>query len=204
MELIKINLLKNKDKYFIVDQTYPKNETKEHFICKSLAKLLLYDLHQCRYIATEVELMHNQQCNKHIIDAVGITRHKDKVYGYEAKASLSDYKNGFCTHCPYTYIICPKDVIPIELIPKDIGLVYLDIDEVGFISHGAKREIYGYKVIKKARKRKNTLAFGKYYKNYEDMSIWTNYIFDEICSRNSIESVFKTNIIPKYSKKKSN
>lgn len=51
-----------------------------------------------------------------------------KSIGIEAKVSLSDFKNGFSTKCERTYIIAPKGIIPIDLIPDKIGLIEVDLN----------------------------------------------------------------------------
>jgi len=89
-------------------------------------------------LATEVGGMWDLDIGKkrkEIIDCVGIKKvriaprkfHYD-IKGIEAKASLSDFKNGFCCAPAMSYIISTVNTIPIELIPKDIGLIEVDLD----------------------------------------------------------------------------
>ena len=73
--------------------------------------------------------------HKDIIDVVGAKtkswyggKIQDvKIMGIEAKASKSDFRNGFCTGCEYTYIIAPIGIIPVEELPKNIGLIEVDL-----------------------------------------------------------------------------
>lgn len=51
------------------------------------------------------------------------------TYGFESKASLADYKNGFNAGADYTYIIAPKGVIPVADIPQGIGFYEVDLDD---------------------------------------------------------------------------
>lgn len=52
-----------------------------------------------------------------------------KLYGVEVKVSVSDFHNGF-SMCPdYTYIIAPKGIIPLEELPKKIGLLEFDFEQ---------------------------------------------------------------------------
>ena len=132
--------------------------------------------------------------NKSIIDVLGMTR-KFEVYGVEAKASLSDYRNGFCACMPYTYIICPKDVIPIEEIPPYIGLIYVDIPNFHVVGYG---NIHGLEVVKGARKRidkrwlTNDVFDEKRY--YATVDKW----YDYIAYRNTIQSVYNRSYLPIY------
>lgn len=166
--------------------SYPKNETKEHFICKEVAKIVLYENFNCRFVATEVFMRRMTGCSKINIDALGITKKLDKVVGIEAKASMSDFNNGFCIQAPYTYIICPSGVIPTEVIPKGIGLIYVDIEKVRF--NKGMRELYGVEIIKRATKTPSLLSS-------RGGAKYTEFLLEGISNRNSIESVFKFNAV---------
>lgn len=103
-----------------------------------------------------------------------------KSMGIEAKVSLSDFKNGFNTKCEKTYIIAPKGVIPLELIPKNIGLIEVDLnnysikDEQGrFIFEGINEVIKArinldprFKLRDKPIDNKEYQHFCKYFKIY--------------------------------------
>lgn len=191
----------------------PMNETEEHFFCKSVGQVYLFHRCNCRYIGTEIHgCWHldehipgysNSQFygsrDKTIIDCLGITR-KDEVFGIEAKATLSDYHNGFCACMPYTYIICPKDVIPKSEIPKDIGLIYVDIPKFHIVGYD---EIYGVDLVKIPRRRIDArwLTNGKNGKFDEDrFNNALNKWYDEMCYRNTLHNVFNRNNIPIYKK----
>ncbi len=133
----------------LLNKNYNKNESKIHYELKQIAKYVLYQKgYTC--IATEVSMtrynryldsypwFNKNAVSKIIIDAVGIrgnlinTRHMDlenyKSMGIESKASYSDFINGFCTQCEYTYVIAPVGIIPIDKIPDKIGLIEVDLD----------------------------------------------------------------------------
>lgn len=184
----------------------PMNETDEHFFCKNVGQVYLFHRCNCRFISTEVHgcwhtdshipgYSENQwKRDKSIIDVVGMTR-KNEVFGIEAKASLSDYHNGFCACMPYTYIICPKDVIPVSEIPKDIGLIYVDIPKFHIVGYD---EMHGVTLVKRPRKRIDSrwLRDGKFDDAYFEQ--YLNKWYDEICYRNTLKNVFNRTNIPIY------
>lgn len=47
----------------------------------------------------------------------------------EAKASLSDFRAGFCVSAEHSYIIAPKGIIPKEEIPAKVGLLEFDFEK---------------------------------------------------------------------------
>lgn len=190
----------------------PKNQTEEHYFCQNVGKMFLYHYHNCRYIGTEIpgcqhmdhdfvaySDFHNgwghNKNRKRIIDVMGMTR-KFQVYGIEAKASLSDYRNGFCACLPYTYIICPKDVIPIEDVHPYIGLIYVDIPNFHIVGYG---NMYGIEVVRGARKRidsrwldkNNNFDEERYYRTVDK---W----YDYIAYRNTVQSVYNRSQLPIY------
>ena len=70
-----------------------------------------------------------------VADVCGMNLKRKEVRIVEVKASLKDYKRdkklfqldkSYYPHCNYFYIMCPKDVIPKELVLKEIGLLYVD------------------------------------------------------------------------------
>jgi hypothetical protein len=78
-----------------------------------------------------------------IADAVGIGRHEElakkdawnhtttikTVYVMEAKASYSDFKNGYCKHgWGKMWIIAPPDMIPTSELSPGVGLYEYDTD----------------------------------------------------------------------------
>lgn len=52
------------------------------------------------------------------------------LYTIEAKASVSDFKNGFSIAGDYSYVIVPKGVIDKELVPSGVGLLEVDLDVI--------------------------------------------------------------------------
>lgn len=187
----------------------PKNQSPEHYFCENAGKMFLFHYHNCRYIGTEIPGCYHMDSDfvsysethyygsrrKNIIDVLGMTR-KFQCYGVEAKASVSDFRNGFCACMPYTYIICPKDVIPVELIPPKIGLIYVDIPNFHVVGYG---DIRGLEVVRGARKRidKRWLdSDGKFDEDryYKYVDKW----YDHIAYRNTIQSVYNRSQLPIY------
>jgi hypothetical protein len=133
------------------------NESATHFELKQIAKYILKNRNY-NIIGEEICVDRSQYLldypqfkkevlYKNMIDVVGLQNKgtfyfgqhwghnevsldepKWRVIGIEAKASLEDFKNGFCCTPERTYIIAPKGIIPIKLIPKDIGLFEVDLD----------------------------------------------------------------------------
>lgn len=50
------------------------------------------------------------------------------LYTLEAKASVSDFKNGFSVAGDYSYVIVPEGLIGKDLVPNGIGLLEVDIE----------------------------------------------------------------------------
>lgn len=192
----------------------PMNQTEEHFFCENVGQMFLFHNCNCRFISTEVSgCWHLDDIpgsstkypnssyvkyNKNIIDVIGMPRSMSTVYGVESKATLSDYRNGFCACMPYTYIICPKDVIPKEEIPDKIGLIYVDIPNFHVIGYD---EIIGLEVILPARKRIDARWLdknGKFDANKLDKKVdeW----YDQMCYRNTIKNVYNRVNLPIYKK----
>jgi len=103
---------------------------------KQIAKILAH--HKgCQVIAEEVIGFADKTISekKGIVDVAGVklswkaTNLDIITYGYEAKATLQDFKNGFNAGADFTYVIAPKGVIPKELIPKDIGFYEVDLQD---------------------------------------------------------------------------
>jgi hypothetical protein len=180
----------------------PKNETYEHWFCKIVSQVLLYEWFNCRYVGVEIEGMRGldnllgDRNRRQVIDAVGITGHKDKVIGMEAKASFADYRNGFCYACPTTYIVCPKDVVPVSAIPKSIGLIYIDIPNFKYIR--GQRLIIGAEIVKRATKRVDACFKKNGVLDENNYNYWKSGVFDAICRSNSIRNVFDSRHIPVY------
>lgn len=179
-----------------VNYRMPGNETKEHFLCKQAAKIILKENFKCKYIGIEVDFRTLEEgADKHIVDAVGI--HVDYKYScpdgtykcneimksisIEAKASVKDYMNGFCKQSPYTYIICPEGVIDKKMLDKGIGLIYIDMDKLKYVQGDG---LQGYRIVKRATNRKTYFSEDKNY---------CEKLIRYICAQNTIESVYKCN-----------
>ena len=135
---------------------------------------------------------------KEIIDAVGIKKvhiasrkYQWDMKGIEAKASLSDFKNGFCCASTFSYIICPINTIPIELIPKDIGCITVDIDNFKLKKWSQKiSDMQGVELVKKAKKRIDSR-----FKSEEGYRKWCEKCLEGIAYRSSLELLFWRNYI---------
>ena len=183
-----------------MDFNRPKNETETHFLLKEISKYILFGWGY-KMLATEVGGMWDLDIGKkrkEIIDCVGIKKvriaprkFQYDVKGIEAKVSLSDFKNGFCCASAYTYIISTVNTIPIELIPKDIGLIEVDIDNFELKKYSQKlSDMKGVSLVRRAKKRidsrfKSEEAYRKWcadsleriaYRSSSELLFWRNYI----------------------------
>lgn len=147
----------------------PKNESFEHFTLKEIGKLYLKHNQLCNFVADEFKIPHyisrlaEKQFdtkldykihNKSITDAFGFkaTYSGDvTIKSCEAKATYSDFKNGFCIGGEYNYLIAPKGVIPVDEVPSFVGLIEIDFDK---FYYNGKRLKSGYTTAKQARRIK--------------------------------------------------
>jgi hypothetical protein len=135
----------------------PLNESETHYELKQIAKYILKSrgytiigeeicVNSSNYLF-DYPQFNKKTLYKDMIDVIGLQNKgtfyfgshwkSDKIYfqepiwkaiGFESKASLGDFKNGFCCTPEKTYIIAPLGVIPKELIPRNIGLFEVDLD----------------------------------------------------------------------------
>lgn len=189
----------------------PKNETETHFLLKEISKYILWSWGYNR-IATEVHNMYDLDISKQwrtknkglksIIDTVGIKKchkfipyeghqHWYDVRGIEAKASLSDFKNGFCAAPAHTYIISPKGIIPVDLVPDKIGLIEVDFNIFELKKSTNKVEsIKGIEVVKKSKRR-----IDRRFSDVEHYKKWCLEMLDTVSYRCSHELLFWRNCI---------
>jgi len=137
----------------------PRGESRNHYELKQISKYLARQK-GCCIIAEEVTGFADKTISnkKGIVDVAGIKIINKKyselpeiiTYGFEAKSSLSDFKNGFNAGANYTYIIAPKGIIDKSLIPLNIGFYEVDLNnyKIGF-----NEILYGIELIKKPQKR---------------------------------------------------
>ena len=190
---------------------YPQNETETHFLLKEIAKYILWWWGYTK-IATEVHNMYafdisgqlraKKKGMKNTIDTVGIKRcskfipHEGYRYwhdirGIEAKASLSDFKNGFCAAPALTYIIAPIGVIPVELIPEKIGLIEVDFNKFSLKKDSNKvSEIKGVRFTLRAKRRLDSR-----FKDKEMYQKWCTEMLETVAYRCSQELLFWRNAI---------
>lgn len=182
----------------------PRNETKEHYLLKQVARVYLVEK-GCYYVGTELYIDgwgNNEYSTKRYIDCVGVDRKQITSYGIEVKVSKSDFKNGYCARCQYTYIMCPKDMITPDDLPSYVGLIYVDIDKVRFIPNAKEHRLQGVELIKKASYNINDGYWehvdGKkteYF--YEDaMFADTQRLVEHIARSNLNELIYNTNRVP--------
>lgn len=132
--------------------------------------------------------------HKNIIDVVGAKTKswycgipEVKIMGIEAKASKSDFRNGFCTGCEYTYIIAPIGIIPIEELPKNIGLIEVDLENYTLTSVRSNGFAYtGITITKRARSRLATR-----FKTKEVLQKWSIDMVKDIAYRSTVENIYK-------------
>lgn len=111
--------------------------------------------------------------------------------GIEAKASLSDFKNGFCCTPAMSYVIASINTIPISLIPKDIGFIEVDFNIFELKKYSQKiPDMKGIELVRRAKKRidsrfKSEEAYRKWcqdslervaYRCGSELLFWRNYI----------------------------
>ena len=178
----------------------PKNETETHFLLKEISKYILFGWGY-KMLGTEVGGMWDLDIGKkrkEIIDCVGIKKihvasrkyHYD-MKGIEAKASLSDFKNGFCCAPAMSYIICPADVIPIELVPEKIGCITVDLDIFELKKWSQKiPDMKGVILVRKAKKRIDSR-----FKSEEAYRKWCQECLERVAYRSSSELLFWRNYI---------
>jgi hypothetical protein len=133
--------------------------------------------------------------NKGTADVVGVKLVKDKVsvICIEAKASLSDYKNGFCYGAERTYVIAPKGVIPVECIHKNVGLIEVDLENFKLVDNRELGFINGVNIVKNARRRLDAR-----FKNNESYQVWAQKTAINTAKRCTNELLFWNNKIPIY------
>lgn len=102
--------------------------------------------------------------------------------GIEAKVSYSDFINGFCCQCDYTYVIAPTGIIPIDKIPNKIGLIEIDLDNYSI--SGCDLEMKGIKIIKRAYNRMQQSTD-------KERLIYIYNLTKKISYSNTVERLFK-------------
>jgi len=142
--------------------------------------------------------------HKNIIDCVGLKKVSDSrgkyhydMKGIEAKASLSDFKNGFCAAPAYTYIISSINTIPIDLLPPKIGMIEVNLDIFELKKYSQRiPDMKGVELVKKANKRIDSR-----FKTEEAYRKWCEKSLERIAYRSSSELLFWRNYI-EFSKQK--
>jgi len=118
------------------------------------------------------------------------TVNKYKIMGIEAKASYSDFLNGFCTQCEYTYIIAPVGIIPVDKLPSKIGLIEINLSDYIIRLRSKFELVKGITTIKQCSSRKKEM-----YKRDDIYCVDTFNILRKIAYRNTVNDLFKKNEI---------
>ena len=72
-----------------------------------------------------------------VADVVGINIKRREIRIIEIKATRADYirdkklldlDSSYYKHCHYFYIMCPKDIIQLDDVPKEYGLIWVDFE----------------------------------------------------------------------------
>lgn len=204
----------------------PLNESEIHFELKQIAKYILKNkgysiIGEEVRVSTSTYLSNypyfeKNSITKNLIDIVGLklkgTFHFSKVFrknkykiteptfecfGIESKASLQDFKNGFCCTPEKVCIIAPKGIISVDLVPDFIGLIEVDLQnyEVKFNKRGVF-EFKGIQEVKKPKKRlddkfvnKMKHSCNRFYQN------WCKDILRYIAYRQTNIDLYKNNQI---------
>ena len=148
----------------------------------------------------DYEWFNGKAISKNTIDVVGIKGNmlnlknnnvdSYKVMGIEAKASYSDFLNGFCCQCEYTYVIAPVGIIPVDKLPKGVGLIECDILNYTIKNKFNKFEFKGINTIKQCSSRRKEI-----YKRDDIYRVDTFNVLRKIAYRNTINDLFKKNEI---------
>jgi len=110
--------------------------------------------------------------------------------GIESKASYSDFLNGFCTQCEYTYIIAPTGVIPIDKLPLKIGLIEVNLANYTIKQSSRGFEFSGITTTKQCVSRKKDL-----WKRSDIYNVDTFNVLKRVAYRNTVNDLFKKNEI---------
>lgn len=186
---------------------HPKNETETHFMLKEISKYILFNMGYTR-LATEVGSMYScdlGNSSKNVIDAVGLKKtgklipnsgyrydYRWSMCGMEAKASLSDFRNGFCMAPAIIYIIAPKGIIPLAELPERVGLIEVDFDKLSIKQKVNKINCFkGIEVVVKAKRKIDGRFSSK-----EDYNTWCKDMLEQVSYRATSELLFWRNVIP--------
>lgn len=180
----------------------PKNQTHEHFLLKNVARIYLVEK-GCRYVGTEIYVYgHYGGSKKGLTDCVGVDKSQEISYGIEAKVSVSDFKSGYSARCNYNYVICPSGMIDKSDVPDYVGLIYVDVDNVMFVTNAKEQRLKGVILVKKAKYYVDDIYFDyedgvktEYY-NEDMMFAYTQRLVESINRSNLNELLYHTNYVP--------
>lgn len=115
-----------------------------------------------------------------------------QIRGIEAKATYSDFKNGFCMMPEYSYVIAPIGVVPAKELPQKVGLLEFDLEGYSLKNEIDKWENY-LSVTKKPRKKYDPMFMDesnpKKFRFDKHAAYCRELVFD-IAQENSEELIF--------------
>ena len=85
-----------------------------------------------------------------LLTSTVLSRPEPVFKGVEAKATLQDFRSGFCMFPDYTYVIAPKGIVPVVEVPKSVGLLEVDLAKVS-VKVSPVVIVHGLKIAKKPR-----------------------------------------------------
>lgn len=171
------------------------NESQRHYILKQLARIIAFQFgykigaEEVHYFSVDM----NTKKRKNIADYIGLRYIHKWVKGHyeddiksiciEAKQSREDFNNGFVTGLDVNYTIAPKGLLTKEDMPKGVGLIEIDFDNLK-IDWKHMEILKGMEVVKKAGKCQNMNMF-------KDLEFSQKVdLMRQIGYRNTIETMF--------------
>lgn len=145
----------------------PKNESIEHFYLKQVAKVWLKTQRGCQLVGSEIRVGNStsgKKQRKHIADVVGAKekgKWKYEIFVIEVKVSRSDFLSGFNQGGNYNWVMTPKGILTKKDMPRNVGLIEVDLDLVKWHTVKTNRkgrekvEIHGLDIVKQATKKDN-------------------------------------------------
>jgi hypothetical protein len=103
--------------------------------------------------------------------------------GIEVKASLSDFRSGFCQGADFTYVMAPKGVVPLSEVPKGVGLVEVDVERVRV----QIEPVIG--VVGAVVAKKSTFMMDSRFKTLDAHQKYVTDLIARIAARNTIENM---------------
>lgn len=124
-----------------------------------------------------------------VVDVLGIgdraaTQSSPKMLasrGVEVKSSLADFRSGFCRGADFTYVMAPQNVVPVQDVPKGVGLVEADLSKLR-IQIEPLIAVRGVRLVRKAR-----FVRDERFKSHDAHQTFLRSMIDAIARRNTLE-----------------